>query len=374
MVEKFYALYKDDIRNVEQTVDVFEAFDLQERAIAITNPKEKSPFYDLQTLLKVHPVHGKKSSKGAHFKYYPREASPLLDTSREVSYTPELIVFIRAFKDIDKFYIKEWEKTMIQVFPENMEQMKRIEQNGQIIIVKYLIQLDETHPYSYYYKWNGQLALEFKVTSEPTHVKRKILEKMDIPLFEANLKFPKDVTLPQTFQNKLDFENVALQVRRTYQDRRYFLSGKFSNQVKQTALNKERYETLSKYERQLEELQNQQSLKKEQVASLNKEIEKLEKELIELQKKAKSYNNVVISNERLQRLEDEKEKLKEDKDRLNKENNRLEDEKKLLIKDNNRLEDEKEVLENEKSVLSEENERLKQKGFLKRIFSRKTGR
>lgn len=360
MVEKFYALYKDDIRNVEQTVDVFEAFDLQERAIAITNPKEKSPFYDLQTLLKVHPVHGKKSSNGAHFKYYPREASQLLDTSREVSYTPELIVFIRAFKDIDKFYIKEWEKKMIQVFPENMEQMKRIEQNDQIIIVKYLIQLDETHPYSYYYKWNGQLALEFKVTSEPTHVKRKILEKMDIPLFEANMKFPKDVTLPQTFQNKLDFENVALQVRRTYQDRRYFLSGKFSNQVKQTALNKERYETLSKYERQLEELQNQQSLKKEQVASLNEKIEKLEKELIELQKKAKSYNNVVISNERLKSLEDDKEMFK-------KENNRLEAEKEVLTKENNRLEAEKEVL-------TKENERLKQKGFLKRIFSRKTGR
>ena len=30
------------------------------------------------------------------------------------------------------------------------EQMKGIEQNGQIIVVKYLIRLDERHPYSYY--------------------------------------------------------------------------------------------------------------------------------------------------------------------------------------------------------------------------------
>ena len=93
---------------------------------------------------------------------------------------------------------------MVEIYVNHSWKLQRIEAEPDYFIVKIYLELLETKPYSYFYKWNGRLALEFLATSEPIPLKRVLLAKRGIPLYEARAIIPEWIqkTLPEEFDTE----------------------------------------------------------------------------------------------------------------------------------------------------------------------------
>lgn len=229
-VSKFYAVAKTK-DGQKRVVNAFEALKL-----ADDNPwnyptdKINGVFYDLETELKVSPSNGRTNLKTrkrgqAFFRYFTGESSPLRDKPGSFAYTPELIAFLSAFEVIQKFQIQEGETT-IMIFPEQIAKLQRVSfPDGGYSILKFYMKLEETYPYSAYYRFNGILAIEFYVSGKPSRLKRAELARKGIPLFEAKAFFPKWIqeSLPEEFENPEELATIAKEIRTTYQDRDYKL-------------------------------------------------------------------------------------------------------------------------------------------------------
>lgn len=402
MVEKFYAYFEHD-DGTGEILDVYEAIQLVHdptKATIIVKPKEKCPLYDIETFLKVSPVRG----KNPYFKYYRDETSPLVGRSSILEYTPELKTFIRAFEGIDNFKIEESDKEIITLFPKKMNKLKRIETSNSFVILKFLVNLRETKPYSYFYKYNGVLGLEFTVTSYPEPIKRKELGKKGIPLFCAELKFPEWIDVPEEISDEEEFEAIAAEIKNTYQNRNYRLQGEFINDAVNFPDYKEKYTILNDFERQCEELREEKRQYKELINQSKEQLSSLE-----IEKK----NQQQLVNEARQLLDNYRnelahfEKIKEDNEKLLLENDYLSKQKNELNQLVNKKNDELEKCEEETSQLkivnaiakNEENringllstantrleelenncnraekqvKELENKGFFKKIFNKKS--
>ena len=187
-VSKFYAVWRKE-SGEEEIVNAFQALALKGRAQIITTPKEQATLFDLETGLKVNPRSSQKKDGRyvgqPYFSYYPGEESPLKGLESSFEYSSELNAFIEAFKTIEKFQI-EYDDHTAYIFPKAISLMQRIVfEDEDFVILKLLIDIDETNPYSEYYRLNGQLGIEFYKTSRPEPVKRIKLAKEGIPLFES---------------------------------------------------------------------------------------------------------------------------------------------------------------------------------------------
>lgn len=332
-VSKFYAIAKTKDGR-EKVINAFEALWL-----AYDNPwdyptdKINGVFYDLETELKVIPIHGRKDPKTfklgqAFFRYFRGESSPLKDQPGSFSYTPELIAFLSAFETIQKFQIQENE-TSIMIVPERIDKLQRVSfPDGEYSILKFYMKLEETYPYSAYYWLNGVLAIEFYVSSKPSRLKRAELAREGIPLFEAKAFFPKWIqeTLPEEFESPEELKKIANEIRITYQDRDYKLYGRFKKQHQITPENKRKYDTLKRYEEQcqeleaeIEQLETSFSQKSEKVNQLREEITRTEDRLRRYNAKEEYYKKLEKDNELLRR---EKNQLQDEKRRLTEESNR----------------------------------------------------
>lgn len=347
-VSKFYAIWRKP-SGEEQMVNAFQALELKGQAIIKTSPKEKASLFDVETGLKVTPRRGQKTSgpyqNQPYFSYYPGEDSPLKGTEGTFEYSSELNIFLEAFKDIKKFQIQYGNQRTI-IFPKTISLLKRVPfENEEFVVLKLLIELDETYPYSEYYRLNGHLGIEFYKTSRPRPTKRVRLAKKGIPLLEAKAQFPKSVKIvvPDELTSLAQVESIAGKVRDIYENRNYKLYGTFDKYHSENFVflddNERKYRQLKSYEEQCQELeteirqlQDRYNNRVEKLNQLRENIRKAESQLQDYQEKEEYYK-----------------KTEKDNERLTAEVNQLESQTKQLLL---------------------ENDRLQNRSFLQRIFNK----
>lgn len=356
MVDKFYANLKHK-DGTQEIIDAFQAIKLVHTdASIVTKPKSKCPLYDIETDLKVSPVRG----RNPFFKYYPDEDSPLKGRVSTLEFTLELKTFIRAFEEIEEFKIEEPGSNPIVIYPASMKKLKRIDTNDSFVILKFLSELIETKPYSYFYKYNGMLGLEFSVTSQPEPIKLKGLEKKGIHLFHSNIEFPAWVSVPAELETELQFEHLAAEIKNTYQNRNYRLKGEFKNTAVTFPEYKEKYEVLSRYEQQCKELE-------EDIEKLSHEKQQLEIDLKNIRDKSiaeiEKLNSYKQENERFILIEKESLKLKEDVNNITK---KLE----KSTQDNAKLVEATSYTKKELNDTTEKLQQLKNRNLLSRVLNK----
>lgn len=357
-VSKFYAVWRKE-SGEEEIVNAFQALALKGRAQIITTPKEQATLFDLETDLKVNPRSSQKKDGRyvgqPYFSYYPGEESPLKGLESSFEYSSELNAFIEAFKTIEKFQI-EYNNHTAYIFPKVISPMQRVVfEDGDFVILKLLIDIDETYPYSEYYRLNGQLGIEFYKTSRPEPVKRIKLAKEGIPLFEAKAHFPQStkIYVPEEFTSSEQVKSVADRMREVYQERNYKLYGNFDKYHLEELIflddNERKYKTLKTYEEQCQELKDEIKLLKssygekfEKVKQLSEDIKQAEIILRKYHEEEEYYKKLEKDN---QKLEEDKRKLKQEKGEILTENQRLANESQCLLKLKNEAEEKIESLQ-----------------------------
>lgn len=361
-VSKFYAKWKKP-SGEEELVNAFDALALKGRAQIETSPKEKASLYDIETNLKVAPKHGHKKDgryQGQpYFTYYPGEESPLKGTDGSFEYSSELNAFIEAFKSIKKFQIGYGEHTAF-IYPKTISPMKRVAfEDEDFVILKLWIEIDETYPYSEYYRLNGQLGIEFYKTKRPEPVKRIKLANEGIPLFEAKAHFPEStkIYVPEEFVSSEQIRSIAEKVREVYQERNYKLYGTFDKYHLEALVflgdNERKYDTLKTYEEQCQELEAEIkrleacfSQKDARVNQLRAEIKQAESRLRHYCEKEEYYK------------------------KLEKDNQLLKDETAQLQADRKRLRSEAQRYRDERNMAQEETKTLRSRSFWQRLFNK----
>lgn len=361
-VSKFYAIWRKE-SGEEEIVNAFQALALKGRAQIITTPKEQATLFDLETGLKVNPRSSQKKDGRyvgqPYFSYYPGEESPLKGLESSFEYSSELNAFIEAFKTIEKFQI-EYDKHSAYIFPKAISPMKRIVfEDEDFVILKLLIDIDETYPYSEYYRLNGQLGIEFYKTSRPEPVKRIKLAKEGIPLFEANAHFPKStkIYVPEEFTSPEQVRSVADRVRKVYQETNYKLYGSFDKYHLEAFVflddNERKYHTLKTYEEQCQKLEAEIkrleacfSQKDARVNQLREEIKQAEIRLHHYCEKEEYYK------------------------KLEKDNELLKQEKAQLRTERQQLTEQSRHLREERDAAQEETKSLRSRSFWQRLFNK----
>ncbi|WP_162011936.1 hypothetical protein [Streptococcus sp. S784/96/1] len=321
-VSKFYAKWKKP-SGEEKLVNAFEALALKGRAQIETTPKEKATLYDIETGLKVAPKHGHKKEglyQGQpYFTYYPGEESPLKGMDGSFEYSSELNAFIEAFKSIKRFQIGYGEHTTF-IFPKTISPMKRVVfEDEDFVILKIWIEIDETYPYSEYYRLNGQLGIEFYKTKRPEPVKRIKLAKEGVPLLEAKAQFPEStkIYVPEEFVSSEQIRGIAERVREVYQERNYKLYGTFDRYHLEAFVflddNERKYHTLKTYEDQCQELEAEIKRLSESFHQKNEKVNQLREEIKQAEIRLRHYCE---KEEYYKKLEKDNELLKEEKKQL----------------------------------------------------------
>ena len=366
-VSKFYAVAKTK-DGQKRVVNAFEALKL-----ADDNPwnyptdKINGVFYDLETELKVSPSNGRTNLKTrkrgqAFFRYFTGESSPLRDKPGSFTYTPELIAFLSAFEVIQKFQIQEGETT-IMIFPEQIAKLQRVSfPDGGYSILKFYMKLEETYPYSAYYRFNGILAIEFYVSGKPSRLKRAELARKGIPLFEAKAFFPKWIqeSLPEEFENPEELATIAKEIRTTYQDRDYKLYGHFQKEHMITPDNERKYQTLKTYEEQCQKLLTEIERLRLSYIEKSGKVDQLDKNIEEVKIRLRKYRE---KEEYYKKLEKDNQKLEEDK-------RKLKQEKGEILTENQRLANESQRLRRLKNEAEEKIEYLQKRSFWQRLFNK----
>lgn len=368
-VSKFYAVWRKE-SGEEEIVNAFQALALKGRAQIITTPKEQATLFDLETGLKVNPRSSQKKDGcyvgQPYFSYYPGEESPLKGLESSFEYSSELNAFIEAFKTIEKFQIKYGNHTAY-IFPKAISLMKRIVfEDEDFVILKLLIDIDETYPYSEYYRLNGQLGIEFYKTSRPEPVKRIKLAKEGIPLFEAEAHFPKstEIYVPKEFTSPEQVKRVADKVREVYQERKYKLYGNFDKYHLEAFVflddNERKYQTLKTYEDQCQELKDEIKLLKSSYDEKFEKVKQLSEDIKQAETLLRKYHE---EEEYYKKLEKDNQKLEEDK-------RKLKQEKGEILTENQRLTNESQRLRRLKNVAEEKIESLQRRSFWQRLFNK----
>lgn len=361
-VSKFYAKWKKP-SGEEKLVNAFEALALKGRAQIETTPKEKATLYDIETGLKVAPKHGHKKEglyQGQpYFTYYPGEESPLKGMDGSFEYSSELNAFIEAFKSIKRFQIGYGEHTTF-IFPKTISPMKRVVfEDEDFVILKVWIEIDETHPYSEYYRLNGQLGIEFYKTKRPEPVKRIKLAKKGIPLFEAKAQFPEStkIYVPEEFVSSEQISRVAERVREVYQERNYKLYGTFDKYHLEAFVflgdNERKYHTLKTYEEQCQELEAEIKRLEACFSQKDARVNQLREEIKQAEIRLRHYCE---KEEYYKKLEKDNELLKQEKAQLRTEHQQLTEQSRHLRE--------------ERDAAQEETKSLLSRSFWQRLFNK----
>lgn len=368
-VSKFYAVWRKK-SGEEEVVNALQALELKGRAQIVTKPKEQATLFDLETGLKVNPRSSQKKDGRyvgqPYFSYYPGEESPLKGLESSFEYSSELNAFIEAFKTIEKFQI-EYNNHTAYIFPKVISPMQRVVfEDGDFVILKLLIDIDETYPYSEYYRLNGQLGIEFYKTSRPEPVKRIKLAKEGIPLFEAKAHFPKStkIYVPEEFTSSEQVKSVADRVREVYQERNYKLYGNFDKYHLEAFVflddNERKYQTLKTYEDQCEELEAKIKNLEENFNQKTEKVNQLREEIKQAETLLRTYHE---KEEYYKKLEKENQQLEYANQKLNQERGEI-------LSENQRLTNESQCLLKLKNEAEEKIESLQRRSFWQRLFNK----
>lgn len=362
---KFYASW-EKAKGTGIIVNAFEALRLKNKAEITTDHKEESVLFDIETGLNVYPVRGVRKSDGRlgqpYFSYYPKEESPMKNQTASFELSPELIIFLQAFEKLKKFRIQERNKESVEILIAQYFKLHRIKVRESHVVVKFYFNLKETKPYSYFYRFNGVLALEFTVTSKPKPVKKVGLAEVGIPLFIAKAVIPKWTRekYGAEFESEEQLDRVVSDITRTYSKSNYLLYGAFKEEAITLPEFREEYEIMSDFERQCEEMRNEIKQLKDECDSEKEKLERIKADILEKQELLRETEALLKKQQ--ERLESLK-KAGEDSVRLKEANIKLKER-------NARLEIKKESLGIEKGNLEAEVSRLKNRSLLQRILNR----
>ena len=374
-VSKFYAVWRKE--SEEEIVNAFQALALKGRAQIITTPKEQATLFDLETDLKVNPRSSQKKDGRyvgqPYVSYYPGEESPLKGLQSSFEYSSELNAFIEAFKTIEKFQI-EYDNHTAYIFPKAISPMQRVVfEDEDFVILKLLIDIDETYPYSEYYRLNGQLGIEFYKTRRPEPVKRIKLAKEGIPLFEAEANFPKStkIYVPKEFTSPEQVRSIAARVREVYQKTNYKLYGNFDKYHIEALVflddNERKYKTLKTYEEQCQELQAKIKKLEENFNQKTEKVNQLRKEIKQAETILRNYHE---EEEYYKKLEKDNQKLEKDNQKLEEDKRKLKQEKGEILTENQRLTNKSQRLRRLKNAAEEKIESLQRRSLWQRLLNK----
>ncbi|MDG4967527.1 hypothetical protein OGZ37_13305 [Lactococcus lactis] len=100
----------------------------------------------------------------------------------------ELQLFMQVFESINKFQIEEWGIPPFYVIPHHMKIFERVPTQFGPVILKFLVEIDYTLPYSQSYRYNQKIGLEFVFSSLPSPKKLVGLSELGIPVFQVQAK------------------------------------------------------------------------------------------------------------------------------------------------------------------------------------------
>jgi len=329
---KFYAYWKSR----DKTITAYEAIQLKDKE-EIETKQELAELFDVYTDFPVIPFRRNNGNR-AFFRYYQKEHNK--NFPEEYDFTPERTSFLEVFQNKKEYKIRTSydDKVGIKLKVSEVTKLKRIKvQNNDydFFVIDLLLKLEETKPFSYFYKWNGLLALELKTTSKTKYTKQLTLGNMGFQIFEAIAKFPKDISLnikggDFSLNN---IEPIIAELDKTY-NRNYFLQGDFINEATINLEYKEKYDVMKNFEEQCEEMKVEIRNLREELAKLIVKKEEIEKEIKKSQDKLNKYNEKNGSFEDLIKKE---ENLKKEVYELIKINTKLESSNKELESSNKGL-------------------------------------
>ncbi|WP_242359007.1 hypothetical protein [Lactococcus petauri] len=258
------------------------------------------------------PVFPKENSNGAYFSHYSetprylRERNERLLAERDVTFTHKL--YEQVFSQLEKFMIEAYnvetsEVETIELFINNavVEAPIRDPETGTYYFVDVLLELKATKPYYYFYKWNGRLALEIKVTHEVNQEKRDSLNRLGYQIFEIGFeqatidKLEKEA---KYFNTEALFNQLVEKKKLPFQEEKYFRSGRMLGQAQFIADFREKYAMIFGYEKQVADLVAQKRI-------LKQEVERQKLDMIEQQNRF----NAIIADKKAQMARTEEQGL-----------------------------------------------------------------
>ncbi|MGJ1010773.1 hypothetical protein IGI96_002290 [Enterococcus sp. DIV0421] len=313
MVQKFYAYYKG------KPINAYKGLKLKfDRKISVK--KELAEIFDSPNKKIAKPVFPKAGKYLPFYSYYKDSGTTPQTSGEGKNFTIAHVLFKSIFADLKEFTIQQGNNDAISVsvkkcYPEY--RVKISENNERIIEILYT--LEKTFPYSYYYKWNGCLAVEISRTNRIEKTKVDDLEGKGIQIFEVPV--PKDVVEGLNYKEKYltkndkskimsetEFESLYKKYSYLYTSTNFIAYGKFLGTAEYlTPIWKERYMEMNKYEEQLSQLKSDIEEQQSKCNKMELSIQEKINELTELNNNIKEAEHVLGDIE----------KLKNDNARLN---------------------------------------------------------
>lgn len=352
MVQKFFAYYKSG--SEMKQINVYQALKLQNSRI--NNKDDIIEFWDTDSkdAEKVHPNRTGYDGRAAHFSFFPGSTHVGVYNEMTMSHR----VYQSAYAESPKMLLDAFgDQVMVFIKKSQKEYYFKTSYNAYQIDI--LLDLERTEPASFFYKWNGMLALEVNVTHGNEKSKTNDLTENGVQIFQVkiydNQTIPEDITGEQ-------FENYKQSIKKKVEKFNYKVIGKYLNEVlpKTGSVMEKRYLILAdfesekkKLEEQTKSLENRIKSQQECISGNEGEIRAIEEEI---QKRKASLNLWEEKNKQM------KLKLVENEDILNAAERALQHNSELISQHSN---DQKTIFQ-----LQSDLEKEKNKGLLKRIFNR----
>ncbi|EGO8197367.1 hypothetical protein E5K21_002561 [Enterococcus faecalis] len=271
-------------------------------------------------------------------------------------------VFQDIFSTLPHFLIEtKYKKELIKVIVDGVTVDLRVKVSDEdYYIVEIMYRLKQTEPYSFYYKWNGYLAMEVVVTSPVTKDKVDRLSNKGIQVCE--FKVPKSIeeelriATHNLLKSNKQVDNIEFseeteffmlqrehQVYKRYYEKYYYLyeSGKFVaycnliGDVETKPEWKEMYINMKQYEQQEAEMIRRITEKREELTKLEVTAEQYRNRITQIKNKEVQLEKKSIE---LQESSEKIERIKEKNLQLKMENNSLLHKNRTLILKNKYVE------------------------------------
>lgn len=194
MVEKTSAFYKGKFIVASKALKL-------KRDRLVDTAYENAEFFDsldINDRYPVRPFHGRLKKDGTrgepYYAYYPKDSekrNEIEDTRESSEETFAHAVFKQIFSELNKLVFNSYNNSNFNV----TAYVKDVKVNQSIYDEKnkrhqidLLYKLSGTEPYSYFYKWNGQVALKINVSTNVSKLKKEVLLEQGIQILEANIK------------------------------------------------------------------------------------------------------------------------------------------------------------------------------------------
>lgn len=329
MAEKFFAYYRSS--DGVKRINAYEAVKLRDSCLA---NKQTVPCFWEGPNKEIHSqVMPRKESidkRSAHFAYYNNTSRSGVGSDMTMTHRAQ----VEAISDSKQLHLFWFGKKILIYIKEGYPEYPIESYSTKYIIDAFLL-LEKTDPSSYFYKWNGKLAIEVHVSHKTDLAKCSDLQNTGIQIFEVQ---PYEKTIRSNELTELEYKEYVSKIKKKYIMKNY-LVGNFINKVlpSNNSINAERYQTLAEYEKELSQIQNKVEVEREKLKKVYLDTEEQQAKLRHLEEEIRRSEAIIFSSQ----------KILVDNDQLKNENKNL---RKIIDR-----------LENDLSV-------ERKKGFFERMF------